>query len=178
MSLDYVIRPVGYIDKTAVIDIFNHYIENTYAAYPQEKVSYEFFDVLTDMAKGYPFYVAKTPDVEDTRSGSRNAYRKVIGYAFLRPHYRIDTFDGAAEFTCFIAPGYTGHGIGRALLDRLVTDARHLGIVTILASVSSANDGSLRFLGRYGFSKCGEFNGVGKKNGLAFDEIWLQHLIR
>jgi phosphinothricin acetyltransferase len=180
VPLEYAIRPVTYHNKAAVIDIFNYYVENTYSAYPQNKVSYEFFDVLMDMAKGYPFYVAKTNAEEagETSGTRKRTPKKVIGYAFLRPHYRIDTFDGAAELTCFIAPGYTGNGIGRALLDRLVADARNRGINTILASISSANQASIDFHTKYGFSKCGEFKGIGKKNGKAFDEVWMQLLIK
>ena len=179
MPLEYTIRPVAYNDKNAVIDIFNYYVENTCSAYPRNKVSYEFFDVLMDMAKGYPVYVAKIQaDEPDAQRGARKSTaRKVIGYAFLRPHYRIETFESAAELTCFIAPGYTGNGVGRALLDRLVADAKNMGIETILASISSANQASINFHSRYGFSKCGEFIAIGKKNGTTFNEVWLQLII-
>jgi phosphinothricin acetyltransferase len=179
VPLEYTIRPVAYNDKNAVIDIFNYYVENTYSAYPRNKVSNDFFDVLMDMAKGYPFYVAKIRvDEPDAHRGARKSTaRKVIGYAFLRPHYRIETFEGAAELTCFIAPGYTGNGVGRALLDRLVADAKNMSIETILASISSANQASINFHSRYGFSKCGEFKAIGKKNGTTFDEVWMQLFI-
>jgi phosphinothricin acetyltransferase len=180
VPLEYTIRPVAYNDKNAVIDIFNYYVENTCSAYPRNKVSYEFFDMLMDMAKGYPFYVAKIRvDEPNAPQGARKSTaRKVIGYALLRPHYRIETFESAAELTCFIAPGYTDNGIGRALLDRLVADAKNMGIETILASISSVNQASINFHSRYGFSKCGEFKAIGKKNGKAFDEVWMQLFIK
>jgi len=177
--MEYTIRPVAYIDKPAVIDIFNHYVENSCAAYPRDKVPYAFFDVLKDMANGYPFYVAETSVDEPGRDGNslKRTAKKVIGYALLRPHYRMDTFARAAELTCFIAPGYTGKGVGRALLDRIVEEAKPMGIRTILASISSANPGSIRFHTGYGFTKCGEFKGVGEKLDKAFDEVWMQLFI-
>ncbi len=177
--MDYRIRPVAYIDKPAVIDIFNFYVDNTFAAYPRDKVPYAFFDVLKEMANGYPFYVAETGGDEPGQNGnsSKRAAKKVIGYALLRPHYRMDTFARAAELTCFVAPDYTGKGVGRALLDRLVAEAKPMGIRTILASISSGNPGSIRFHTNYGFTKCGEFKGVGEKLDKAFDEVWMQLFI-
>jgi L-amino acid N-acyltransferase YncA len=174
--MEYTIRPVLYIDKPAVVDIFNHYVENTYAAYPRSKVPYAFFDLLKDMANGYPFYVAETSveEIVPDSGGRKRTSKKVIGYALLRPHYRMDTFAKSAELTCFIAPGYTGKGVGRALLDRLFAEAKPMGIDTILASISSANPDSIKFHIKYGFLKCGEFKGVGKKLDKTFDEVWMQ----
>jgi phosphinothricin acetyltransferase len=60
------------------------------------------------------------------------------------------------------------------ILDRLAADARGMGIETILASVSSANEGSIDFHRKYGFAECGCFRSVGKKSGKDFDEVWLQ----
>lgn len=161
------IRPVAYIDKEGVIDIFNYYVENTSAAYPQGKVPYQFFDMLMGMAKGYPFYVAEEK-ADNSEAG------KVVGYALLRPHYGISTFAGAAELTVFVSPDYKGRGIGRMLLDRLIADAKSMKINTILASISSDNPASIGFHEKYGFIKCGEFKGVGRKFDKGFDEVWMQ----
>jgi phosphinothricin acetyltransferase len=40
-----------------VIDIFNTYIENSFAAYPEAKVRYDFYDRLLEITKGYPTLV-------------------------------------------------------------------------------------------------------------------------
>ncbi|WP_424356734.1 N-acetyltransferase family protein [Methanocella sp. MCL-LM] len=162
--MDYQIRPVVNDDKQGIVDIFNYYVENTMAAYPEQKVPPAFFDMLAQMAKGYPFYVAEA-------AGS------VAGYALLRPHSPMPAFRRSAELTCFISPGYTGKGIGTALLDRLVQDARAQGIDTILASVSSANENSINFHLKHGFVRCGTFARAGKKFGKDFDEVWLQRFI-
>jgi L-amino acid N-acyltransferase YncA len=37
-----------------VIDIFNYYVENSYAAYPESKLPTEFFNKFLEMTKGYP----------------------------------------------------------------------------------------------------------------------------
>ena len=40
-----------------VIDIFNYYIENSFAAYFENKLPYQFFNKFVEMTKGYPAYV-------------------------------------------------------------------------------------------------------------------------
>lgn len=173
------IRPVAYNDKVAVIDIFNHYVENTFAAYPDTKAPYQFFDMLMEMAKGYPFYVVETGADEAGQANTKSSgwSKVIIGYGLLRPHYRLGTFSRAAELTCFISPDHRGKGIGTSVLDKLVSDAKAMGISTILASISSANKDSIGFHGKYGFTDCGAFKNVGKKFGKDFDEVWMQLFI-
>lgn len=161
LPANYVIRPATADDKNGVIDIFNHYIEHTYAAYPDKKVPYEFYGMLMQLARGYPFYVA----VADSN---------VIGYGLLRPHVPMSTFQRSAELTCFLSPGQTGKGIGTAILGRLISDAKGMGIDTILASVSSENQSSIAFHLKHGFSECGRFRHVARKFDKEFDEVWLQ----
>jgi len=159
--VDYIIRPVTPDDRSGVIDIFNYYVEHTFAAYPEQKVPYEFFGMLVQLAKGYPFYVVESGE-------------KIVGYGLLRPHSPMSSFRRTAELTCFIAPDCTGKGIGMAILDRLVDDAKGMGIDTILASISSANEGSIRFHRKCGFVVCGTFRRAGRKFGSDFDETWMQ----
>jgi L-amino acid N-acyltransferase YncA len=45
---------------------------------------------------------------------------------------------------------------------------------TILASISSRNDGSIRFHKKNGFRECGRFRRVGRKFGQDFDIVWMQ----
>lgn len=37
------------IDRESVMDIFNYYIENSFSAYPERKLPYEFFDTFLNM---------------------------------------------------------------------------------------------------------------------------------
>lgn len=162
--MDYELRPATAGDKTGVVDIFNYYVEHTYAAYPDQKVPYEFYGLLVQLSRGYPFYVAEV--------GGR-----IAGYGLLRPHVPVGTFQRSAELTCFIAPEHKGKGLGTAILDRLIADARVAGVATILASISSENPESLAFHEKRGFVRCGTFKRVAGKFGRTFDEIWMQLFI-
>lgn len=152
-------------DGKAIIDIFNHYVENTFAAYPEATVPYEFFGLFMNMSQGYPFLVAKDGE------------GKVLGFGLLRPYNPMPAFSRTGEITYFIAPDHTRKGIGGKMLDRLLAEAREKGITSILASISSLNPGSLAFHKKHGFRECGRFVGIGLKKGREFDVVWMQRRI-
>ena len=154
-------------DREAVIDLFNYYIENSFAAYPEEMVPYGFFDQFLKLTEGYP-----TVTVRDEENSGR-----FVGFAFLRPIHPLRTFRRAAEITYFIEPGYTGRGIGSNILERMIGAAKRMGIDTILANVSSLNEASRRFHERHGFAECGRFRRVAKKKGEDLDAVWMQKIL-
>jgi len=154
-------------DREAVIDLFNYYIENSFAAYPEEKVPYGLYDRFLKLTEGYPAFTARDED-----NGGRLA-----GFAFLRPIHPLSTFQRAAEITTFIDPAYTGRGVGTEMLERIVAGARRRGIDTILANVCSLNEASLRFHERRGFAECGRFRRVAKKKGRDLDAVWMQRIL-
>jgi ribosomal protein S18 acetylase RimI-like enzyme len=53
----------------------------------------------------------------------------------------------------YTAPGMTGKGIGAALMDWAMAEARAHGADAIQLSVWSGNEGAQRFYARYGFAK-------------------------
>ena len=158
---------MGEDDREAVIDLFNYYIENSFAAYPDKKVPYGLFDQFLKLTEGYPAFT-----VRDEESADR-----VVGFAFLRPYHPLSEFQRAAEITYFIEPGYTGRGVGSKILERIIGAAKRKGIDTILANVSSLNESSLRFHERHGFAECGRFRRVAKKKGQDLDVVWMQKIL-
>ncbi|HTZ40352.1 MAG TPA: GNAT family N-acetyltransferase [Syntrophales bacterium] len=158
---------VSEADREAVIDLFNYYVENSFSAYPEEKVPYGLFDEILRLTEGYPAY-----SVRDEESSDR-----VVGFAFLRPYHPLSSFLRAAEVSCFIDPGCTGRGIGSKILGQLVDEARSKGVDTILANVSSLNEASLRFHEKHGFVECGRFKRVAKKRGRDLDAVWMQKIL-
>jgi L-amino acid N-acyltransferase YncA len=57
--MEYDLFPLSSSDREEVIDIFNYYVENSFAAYPERRVSYEFFDLFLQSTVGYPTSIAK-----------------------------------------------------------------------------------------------------------------------
>lgn len=157
--------PLGPGDREEVIDLFNHYIAHTFAAYPEDTVGYEFFDLFLAASRGFPSVVV------------RDARGSLLGFGMLRPHNPIPSFSHTAEVTCFVRPEMTGQGIGSRILRYLEEQGGSRGISCLLASISSRNTGSIRFHERHGFVECGRFLGIGKKKGVFFDTVWMEKYI-
>jgi L-amino acid N-acyltransferase YncA len=148
--------------RVSVIEIFNFYIANSFAAYPEQPVDYDFFDRFLDIARGYPAVVIK----DDSET--------IVGFAFLHPFRPDNTFRRVAEITYFIRPEHTGKGLGTSILERFRISAKAQGIDTILANISSRNEQSLRFHRSKGFEECGRFRRIGRKFDEDFDVVWMQ----
>ena len=146
-----------------VIDIFNYYIENSFAAYRESKLPYEAINVFLEMTKGYPSYVIKD-----------NERNKVLGFCFLRPYNLQPAFSETAEITYFIDKDESGKGIGKEALEFLEAEGRKIGIKHIMASISAPNLNSIKFHIKSGFSEAGRFKNIAKKNGQCFDIVWMQ----
>lgn len=147
-----------------VMEILNHYIKNSFAAYPDQELPISFFEKLLEMTDGYPTFVIKSDE-------------DVVGFCFLRAYNTFSTFKNTAEISYFINEKYSGKGLGQIALDKLTDAAREQGITTILASVSSKNAHSLGFHRKNNFNECGKFKYIGRKFGEAFDVIWFSKQI-
>ena len=163
--MDYTTRKADDGDTAAIMRVFNYYVENSFAAYPDKHVPEAYFAAMEDSGGDYPLYVA-----EDNAD-------KVIGFGMLRRHHRASAFDRTAEIGYFILPEHIGKGLGKALLARLKAEALSMGIRILLANVSSLNEKSLRFHRNNGFEECGRFRRIGAKFGKEFDVVWMQKFI-
>lgn len=159
------LKPISPEDGGQVMAIYNYYVENSFAAFPERKVSSQFFDLFMNLSQGYPFLTAKSEE------------GNVLGFGLLHAYNPMSTFSRAAEITYFISPEETRLGIGQMILDRLIEDAKKLGITSILACISSENQPSLAFHRKNGFRECGRFINIGRKMGMDFDVVWMQKLI-
>jgi phosphinothricin acetyltransferase len=161
--MNVVFEPLTEKHGADVMKIFNYYIDNGFAAYPDVKLPDQFFPKFLELTKGYPSYVM-----------IRSELKKVIGFCFLRPYNPFSTFKRTAEITYFIEPEETGKGLGKLALDKLESEARKMGIKNILADISSLNKHSLTFHIKNGFTECGRLTNIGEKKGIPFDVIWMQ----
>ena len=163
--MEYYFENLSDKDRKPVIDIFNYFIENSFAAFPEIKVNYEFFDRILNMTQGYPAIIVK------------DKLCKVIGFAFLHAYHPMETFKRVAEISYFIMPEFTGKGIGKTIIENFIKKAKESNIHSILACISSLNDKSIRFHLKNGFIECGRFRKIGRKFGIDFDVVWMQRML-
>lgn len=162
----YSIRPISMEDRREIMDIFNYYAENSFAAYPEKGLPDEAFDMFLQVSGGVP-----TATVT-------NENGQTVGFGMLRAYNVMPVFSQTAEATYFIHRLHTGKGIGTLLLGYLERRARETGVRNILASISSLNPPSIAFHLKHGFTECGRFKNVGRKNGRDFDTVWMQKTLR
>jgi|WetSurMetagenome_2_1015567.scaffolds.fasta_scaffold128013_2 L-amino acid N-acyltransferase YncA len=163
--MEYRIRLAQNEDSKSIAEIFNHFVLNTFSAYPSLPVDESIFSRMKAMAGKLPIYVAE------------NSNGAVVGFAGLRPLHFADTLSRSAEATIFILPEHICHGLGGQLLETMEEDAKALGVDTIIGGASSHNQPSLDFQRKHGFSECGRFQRVGRKFDKDFDIIWMQKFI-
>jgi L-amino acid N-acyltransferase YncA len=165
MNANYQLIPLSPADRESVVDIFNYYVENSFAAFPESRVSDEFFNQLFKICEGFPAVTVKEND------------NRTIGFGMLRAHNPLPAFSRVAAITYFLMPGYTRQGIGTYLLSYLIDSARLQGITSLLASISSLNAESIAFHSKHGFEECGRLREIGMKNGKIFDVVWMQRML-
>ena len=154
-------RPMSFEHCEGIMNIYNWYIENSLAAYPDTIKSNDYFSYCMNATKGYPAYTIFDND-------------EIVGFCFFRPYLPHSTFRETAEITYFIKENYTGKGLGKLALDKLEEDAKAADIKYILASISSENLHSLSFHLKNNFRECGRFGKIITKNGKQFDIVWMQ----
>ncbi|HWG02168.1 MAG TPA: GNAT family N-acetyltransferase, partial [Trebonia sp.] len=87
-----------------------------------------------------------------------------------KPAYRH-----TVEDSVYLAPGWTGRGLGRLLLPELLARSAHAGARQVIAVIAGAGDGpSAALHRRFGFTDAGRLVNVGFKHGHWLDTLLLQ----
>jgi len=156
---EFRIRNAEFSDINNILSIFNYYIKNGFAAYPENEVNINFFHEIKQKSRF--FYIL---EIES----------RVIGFAFLKNYLPYENFKHTGQITYFIEQKYTNKGLGTLLLNKLIKDAKKHGITIFLVNLSSLNQQSLNFHKKNGFLECGRFKNIAKKFNQNFDIIWMQ----
>jgi L-amino acid N-acyltransferase YncA len=163
--LECSIRPMTPEDRIPVMDIFNYYVSNSFAAYPEQPLGYDFYERLLASSQGYPTAILQSP------------HEEVMGFGLLRMYHPMSAFRQTAEISYFLEQGNTRMGLGGRLLDYLLAEGAKMNLTTIMAQICSLNEASIKFHQAHGFRECGRFLGVGQKKGTRFDVVWMQRCI-
>ncbi len=98
----------------------------------------------------------------------------VAGWATLSPVSARPAYAGVAENSVYVVAERRGQGIGRALLDTLVTGADEAGIWTIQTAIFPENTASLVLHERCGFRVVGRRERIGQLDGVWRDTLLLE----
>jgi L-amino acid N-acyltransferase YncA len=158
------IRAAGAADLAVVADIFAHYVTNSVATFEETPPTVpEWAKKLTALQElGLPFLAA------ETGTG-------VVGYAYASPWRPKPAYRHTVEDSVYLAPGWTGQGLGRLLLTELLAQCTRAGSRQMIAVIADSGAGASAALHRAcGFTDAGRLVGVGFKHGRWIDTVLLQ----
>ena len=98
----------------------------------------------------------------------------IVGWATLSPVSRRPCYAGVAENSVYVASAVRGQGVGRALMEELVSHADADGIWTIQTSVFPENVASLRLHEGVGFRVVGRRERIAQLDGIWRDTLFLE----
>lgn len=98
----------------------------------------------------------------------------VLGWAALSPVSARAVYAGVAEVSVYVSASACGHGVGRALLQSLVTESESNGIWTLQAGIFPENLASLKLHQSFGFREVGVRQRIGKLGGRWRDVVLLE----
>lgn len=98
----------------------------------------------------------------------------VLGFAALSPYSPRRCYRGVAEESVYVGVSARGRGVGRALLEALIARADADGYWTLLAGIFPENEVSLALHRGCGFRVVGTHVGLGEKDGVFRDVVWLE----
>jgi L-amino acid N-acyltransferase YncA len=148
----------------AVTAIYAHAVKYGTATFeidpPSENEMADRFRALVE--SGFPYLVAER-DGEVRGYGYAGLYRTRVAYRYT------------LEDSIYVAPDYHGQGIGRAIIDHLLSQAGARGFRQIIAVIGDSEQAASIALHRTaGFQMVGTFSAVGFKFGRWLDTVLMQ----
>jgi len=161
---DISIRPAEPHDIAAITAIYAEAVRHGTASFeiepPDEAEMARRYEALR--AGGHPYLVAELGG-------------EVAGYAYAGPYRARPGYRWTVEDSIYVAPEMQRRGIGRALLERLIVEARARGFRQMIAVIGdSAQAPSIALHEAFGFRHVGRFEAVGFKFGRWLDSVLMQ----
>lgn len=100
---------------------------------------------------------------------------KVAGYAYATSYRPRSAYRFTVEESVYIAADFHGQGIGRILLEEIITRCREKGFKQMLAVIAGAdNQASINFHKKLGFEYAGNLKDFGYKFNKWVDTLLMQ----
>ncbi|WP_299487480.1 GNAT family N-acetyltransferase [uncultured Allomuricauda sp.] len=96
---------------------------------------------------------------------------KITGWAALSPVSSRCVYGGVGEVSVYIEKSNRGKGVGKLLLEQLITESEKAGFWTIQSGIFPENEGSIQLHKKVGFRFIGKRERVGKLDGAWRDNL-------
>ncbi|GAA4687333.1 L-amino acid N-acyltransferase YncA [Promicromonospora umidemergens] len=99
---------------------------------------------------------------------------EVVGWAAATPTSAREVYSGVAETSVYVADGYRGRGIGKALIRQQVTAADVSGLWTLQTSIFTENRASVGLHHAAGFRTLGIRERIAQRDGVWRDTVFME----
>jgi L-amino acid N-acyltransferase len=160
------IRPMKEADLPQTLVIYNDIILHTTAVYSYHPHTIQMREdwYAAKIKEGYPVFVAESEG-------------KVVGFSSFGPFRAWDAYRYTVENSIYVLADQRGKGIGKRLLEPLITTAKEKDLHAIIASIDASNSVSLQLHRSFGFEEVAHFRQVGFKFGRWLDLKFLELLL-
>ena len=150
-----IIRSMQATDWEDVSRIYAEGIQTGFATFEQQVPTYESWDMA---------------HVESCRLIAEDE-GQVLGWAALSPVSSRCVYGGVAEVSVYIGEHSRGKGVGKALLNQLVSASEEAGFWTIQSGIFPENEASIALHEKVGFRFIGKRERVAKNHGEWTDNL-------
>jgi L-amino acid N-acyltransferase YncA len=152
-------------DVSAITAIYNQGIEDRVATLETElRTPDERRRWLSERSERHPVLVAE-------RDG------QVVAWASLNRFNPRPAYDHVADFSIYVVREERGRGVGRALLARLIDEARRIGFHKMVLAAFPTNAGGMRLYEAMGFERVGVYREQGMLDGRWVDVIVMEQIL-
>jgi L-amino acid N-acyltransferase len=161
-----ILRDADAHDLPAILEIHNHAVLNETSIWNDDVADLRERRAWLEArhARGFPVYVAEL-DGMLAGYGTFGDFRPHQGYRFT------------VEHSIYVAASARRRGIGSALLQYLIDEARRTQKRAMIGGIASDNAPSLALHARFGFAETGRMPQVGFKFGRWLDLVLMQKLL-
>ena len=164
--MTFAIRPATAADAGAIAAIYGPYCTGS-------RVSFE--EVAPDSAEMARRIAGDRPGFHPWFVADEDG--AVLGYAASSPFRTRPAYRWSVETGIYLAPGAQGRGLGRALLETMLTALERQGYVAVIGAIALPNPASVALHEKLGFEKVGAYRGTGFKQGAWLDVgLWQKDL--
>jgi L-amino acid N-acyltransferase YncA len=156
------IRDATEDDLPAILAIYNHAILTSNAVYTETPATLDDRRAWLAARRAQDFPVLVAEDADVLGFASFGEFRPWPGYA------------ATVEHSVFVLEAAQRRGIGTALLQRLIEEARHRDKHVMIAGIDAANTASIAMHRKLGFTEAGVLREVAQKFGRWLDLVLMQ----
>jgi len=151
-------------DVSAITAIYNEAILTTSATFDNEPKT------ISEQKRWFKSHGPRNPILVAEIDGN------VVGWASLSEWSNRCAYADTAEISVYVKEAFRSRGIGKNLMQAVLSEGKTAGLHTVISRITSGNDISIHLHRQFGFEDIGIMKEVGKKFGKLLDVCMMQKI--